>query len=429
MKLKLTLMVFIIISNLAFAQTKMTILYTNNINGSLENCLCPEHPFGSLEKMKGVVDSIKNVKKNVLLLEGGDLLSPFGDAEKDQYVLKIIDLYPYDAMAIGDQEFANGIDFFYREAKKYKLPYISANLQSDRGAFWNNYLLKKIDGIPVLIVAVLSPKVFEYYPEDKIAGLKTEPPLVTIKNILKITGAKAFTILLSHSGLDQDKQIATDLNGIDVIVGAHTQNRLEQPLSQANSLIVQAGSDGYYLGQLDLTLDQNGNIADYSNKLIPIALHLRNDPEIVALIKDYHFKRISKLKNIGIRLNTDSRYLTAPAAYCASCHAHAYKQWTGTAHSRSWKTLEQKKRTGHIRCVICHVTGLGREAGFINMNLTPDMANVGCTACHLLDAGHAESPGKYPSQKIEKSICLRCHDSDNDPDFNFVTAIEAVKHK
>ncbi len=429
MKLKLISLVFILISTFSFAQTKLTILYTNNINGSLENCLCPEHPYGSLEKMKGVIDSIKKVEKNVLLLDGGDLLSPFGDEEKDQYVFKIIDFYPYDAMAMGDQEFANGVDFFYREAKKYDLPYIAANLKSDRGVFWEKYMLKKIGGIPVLIIGVLSPQVFDYYPKDKITGLKVEPPLVTIKNILKSAQTNAFIILLSHSGLEQDKQFAAEVSDIDVIIGAHTQNRLDRALKENNTLIVQAGSDGYYLGQLNLNLDQDGQIVRYSNRLIPIALHLKNDPAIVKIIKEYHFKRISKLKNTGLRLNKGGQYLTAAAEDCASCHESAWVQWSQTAHSRSWKSLKEKKRTGHTRCIVCHVTGFGREGGFINENLTPDKANVGCTACHLLEPAHLDTPEKYQPQKIEQSICLHCHDSANDPDFNFEAAVEKVNHK
>ena len=74
---KLFLVIIIsIITNLIFAQDgKLYILHTNNTNGALENCYCPDHPFGAVEKRSiylwGQVDdkSAKDIVTKLLLLD------------------------------------------------------------------------------------------------------------------------------------------------------------------------------------------------------------------------------------------------------------------------------------------------------------------------------------------------------------------------
>ena len=49
-------LLFLASSNQA-GQTKVVIIYTNNTNGFLENCHCPSHPYGALEKRAVIIQS------------------------------------------------------------------------------------------------------------------------------------------------------------------------------------------------------------------------------------------------------------------------------------------------------------------------------------------------------------------------------------
>ena len=49
--IKLIAFLLIFLSAVLFAQDKkIYILHTNNTNGALENCYCPDRPYGSVEK-------------------------------------------------------------------------------------------------------------------------------------------------------------------------------------------------------------------------------------------------------------------------------------------------------------------------------------------------------------------------------------------
>ena len=83
-------------------------------------------------------------------------------------------------------------------------------------------------------------------------------------------------ILLSHLGNKRDKLAAKNLNGIDVIIGGHSHELLEDIKEGVNLfysksgepvIMTQAGKDGNYFGLLNLTFDKNGIIKKAQNNL------------------------------------------------------------------------------------------------------------------------------------------------------------------
>ena len=76
-------------------------------------------------------------------------------------------------------------------------------------------------------------------------------------------------VVLSHLGLGGDKHLARTVEGIDVIVGGHSHNRMEKAEQVSGTLIVQAGAHGSDLGRLDLIVEK-GKITDYRRTLVPL---------------------------------------------------------------------------------------------------------------------------------------------------------------
>ena len=80
-------------------------------------------------------------------------------------------------------------------------------------------------------------------------------------------------ILLSHNGMDVDLKLASRVTGIDVILGGHTHDAVPQPVTVANAggktLVTNAGSNGKFLGVLDLDLAK-GAVRDVRYHLLPV---------------------------------------------------------------------------------------------------------------------------------------------------------------
>src|SRR5215831_16275843 len=91
-------------------------------------------------------------------------------------------------------------------------------------------------------------------------------------------------VLLSHNGFDVDVKLASRVEGIDVILTAHTHDALPQPMRIGSTLLVASGSHGKFLSRLDVEVD-GGRVHDFSYGLIPILADAVNpDPEVAALI-------------------------------------------------------------------------------------------------------------------------------------------------
>jgi len=95
-------------------------------------------------------------------------------------------------------------------------------------------------------------------------------------------------------GFYQDQKFASRSTGIDVIVGAHTHHNVFAAPVVANAdgsrnvIVVQAGSHGKYLGQLQLWVS-NQKVVNFTNNLVRVSeanlrkLHVRPDPTVEAL--------------------------------------------------------------------------------------------------------------------------------------------------
>src|SRR5699024_7431561 len=94
-------------------------------------------------------------------------------------------------------------------------------------------------------------------------------------------------ILLSHLGLNEDRQIAEKYPDIDVIIGGHTHHLLRTGERVNETLITAAGKDCTFVGEVILSWDH------YEKKLINKEAytinitHLEKDKQTVKLLNDF----------------------------------------------------------------------------------------------------------------------------------------------
>jgi len=73
----------------SIVEDSLFILHTNNTNGALENCYCPDHPLGSLEKRVVFVKEFLVKHPNTILIDVGDFTTFSHDGFKDSLVIII----------------------------------------------------------------------------------------------------------------------------------------------------------------------------------------------------------------------------------------------------------------------------------------------------------------------------------------------------
>ncbi|MDH5682214.1 MAG: 5'-nucleotidase C-terminal domain-containing protein, partial [Spirochaetota bacterium] len=139
-------------------------------------------------------------------------------------------------------------------------------------------------------------------------GIKSEQ-LQKWTDVLRKEKKVDVVIILSHNGLEVDKKLLLNLNGVDLIISGHTHDTLPHPLVKRGNklekspakgdfvgpLLVQAGSHGKVLGRIDFEVS-GGRIKEFSHKLYPIMSNaITPDPEVKSLIDKWHKPYRTKL--------------------------------------------------------------------------------------------------------------------------------------
>ena len=108
------------------------------------------------------------------------------------------------------------------------------------------------------------------YPIYGLLGWQILNPIEQIQMLVeKIHQQTDLIVVLSHLGYKSDIELAEEIEGIDVIIGAHTHDLLETGVKVNETFIIQAGKFGQYLGQTTIEYDPLKETNDSCNREMP----------------------------------------------------------------------------------------------------------------------------------------------------------------
>ena len=138
------------------------ILHTNNTNGALENCYCPDHPLGSIEKRALYVQDFIKSHSRTLVVDAGDFFTMSKKLLKDSLVCEAYATIPYDALLLGDQELTRGPEFLNNVLPKTQASIVVTNLESPTLIGVRKYKLVKRSGLNIGILGVVGGNAMKY---------------------------------------------------------------------------------------------------------------------------------------------------------------------------------------------------------------------------------------------------------------------------
>lgn len=119
---------------------------------------------------------------------------------------------------------------------------------------------------------------------------------------------------------------------------------------------------------------------------------------------------------------------------CSQCHEtqHAnFSKYSKKAHSwQSVAVMKPKLKEHELKqCYECHTTGYGKPGGFVSIEATPQLADVGCETCHGPGAEHAASGDpRHITRRPTTQTCTQCHNPQRVEDFRFKPLIFSGAH-
>jgi sulfur-oxidizing protein SoxB len=160
------------------------------------------------------------------------------------------------------------------------------------GRVFKPAMIRELGGYRVAVIGQAFPYVPVAHPKrftpDWTFGIH-EAELQKLVDALRNNDKVDVVLLLSHNGMDVDLKLASRVTGIDVILGGHTHDAVPQPVPVTNAggttLVTNAGSNGKFLGVLDLELAK-GRVSDVRYRLFPVFSELlKPDAAMQALIE------------------------------------------------------------------------------------------------------------------------------------------------
>jgi len=297
----------------------LTIIHTNDIHSRLLpvnaiNATCTERDAAAMTCLGGsarLATAIAGERRaaaaegrTLLLLDAGDQFqgSLFYTQYRGEAERQVMERIGYQAMAVGNHEFDNGPPVLAAFIRKASFPVLSANIDAAndndlKGLIRTHAVLRTGIGRVAIIGATVETTPTMSSSGPTVRFLPTEEALPPLIAELKAAGIEKI-VLLSHLGLPRDREVASRVEGLDLIVGGHSHTLLSNsdPAAQGpypvvvrdpsgrEVPIVQAMAYGRYLGRIDLRFDAAGNVSGWSGDTRALVQSIPEDPEIKALV-------------------------------------------------------------------------------------------------------------------------------------------------
>jgi S-sulfosulfanyl-L-cysteine sulfohydrolase len=264
--------------------------------------------LGGFAHLKTLIDRLRNDvgQARSLLVDGGDMWQGTGLANTLQGtgMVEAANLLGIEAMT-GHWEFTYGETTLRANLARFKGEFLAQNVYLTEEAAFNDakafdpasgrvfkpHIIKEIGGYRVAVIGQAFPYVPIAHPKrftpDWKFGIHDEE-LQKLVDALRNNDKVDAIVLLSHNGMDVDLKLASRVTGIDVILGGHTHDAVPQPIAVKNAggvtMVTNAGSNGKFLGVLDLDLAK-GKVSDLRYRLLPVFSELlKPDAAMAALI-------------------------------------------------------------------------------------------------------------------------------------------------
>ncbi len=420
------------------APSNLFIVISGDTAGWITPCGCTANQSGGLERRATLLKSLGPSDRTLYLDAGG---SAAGKTEyqqvKLQSILKGDQLMGLEAHNIGAPETQLAPDTLLQlgnaaQGDIGKSQWLSANLapadanQSIQLAIMP-YRVVVRSGLRILVTGVVDPALVQN------AQWKAKDPASSVLAILKKEPWDR-SLVLAYMDEAHLRSLAERLPEVDFIVGGPTGQMLA-PADVGPVTIMSATNKGKFLARIELR-KEGKDWKTSTRGPIEVSSTYAQEPIQSQNLEDYLnalARRDFKSTDTGLVASTTSigshpvGTQVAGSHTCTACHSLSDQAWHTSHHSHAWKTLEDKRAHVDPSCQQCHTTGYGLPGGFMQASQSGPLVNVGCESCHGPSHAHVLDP-KLKTPYLAREQCIRCHDHENSPEFNYATYWAKIRH-
>lgn len=281
-----------------------TIIYSNDVLGEVEPCGCRVDPMGGIIRRSGLLKTLEKEKKGPFLqVDSGNFFFESKDFPESllksrkiqaEALLKAHEKMGLEVTVPGDKDFALGVETYVGLLKKSKVKVLAANLLSKgEPLFPGSAIFEKKDAdgkvVRIGVIGLVGESVD--YPES----LTVQPRLEAFeREKAALAGKTDLLIVLSHSGMEPDLELAKKMKGVALIVGAHSQSFTQDPVVENEIPIVQSSYRNQYIGVVPV--ESISKPESYRLVGLDISYEKAADPEMKKIVNQLNKELTSEKK-------------------------------------------------------------------------------------------------------------------------------------
>ncbi|XP_046602712.1 apyrase isoform X2 [Neodiprion lecontei] len=263
---------------------------------------------GGIARVYTATNQLVNERPNAIFLNAGDNFQGtlWYNVHGWNVTATFMNMLPHDAMTLGNHEFDNRIAGVVPFLEMLTTPVVVTNIDDSeepdiQGLYTNSTIVER-NGTQIGIIGVILSTTNTLASTEKLAFWDEIETVNDEAARLKAQGIEII-IVLSHCGLDVDRELAANCPNVDLIVGGHSHTFLysgtspssdvaedEYPVvvvqedTQRTVLIVQAYAYTKYLGNISVWFDADGEVYDWEGNPILLDSSIEEDPDVLAAL-------------------------------------------------------------------------------------------------------------------------------------------------
>ena len=242
----------------------ITIFHTNDLHGKfrpeLAETIIAERAKAGCSMLVDAGDAVSS--GNIYFRPGGEPV-----------MAKMTEL-GYDAMTMGNREFHFMECGLKSKVRLADFPVLCGNLRAKNDKTVSSVgesVFFDLSGLRVGVLGLSVPMIRKGMTAEKLSPFWFEDPIDTAEVLVPVLRKDSDVLIaLTHIGLKRDMELAERVSGIDLIVGGHSHDLLNDLIMVGNTAIAQAGWWGNCFGRVDISLSGSKGRPEITGEIIEV---------------------------------------------------------------------------------------------------------------------------------------------------------------
>jgi 5'-nucleotidase/UDP-sugar diphosphatase len=237
----------VVLAHVALAQTAtVTFLHLNDVYE-----ISPKDGRGGFAPLMTLLAQERGKAPVSITTLGGDLIasSMMSAITKGVQMIELMNAVGLDIAVVGNHEFDFGSDILRQRVGESKFPWLGTNVLGADGQPFAGLVptaTRKVGDLTIGFIGLITPDT--QHLSNTGPDVRFAPAVDTARAAvkqLKEQGADAI-VALTHLSIAEDRQLAREVKGVDVILGGHDHDPIT--FYESGVLVFKVGHDAQYLG-------------------------------------------------------------------------------------------------------------------------------------------------------------------------------------